>query len=96
VHAPIAPGVIVPIGVRDVRPLHPGDVHTVAVERGTVAVDGERELEFGPQTPVTITLAADGPRILDVRNVLAAAAERRLLVSELHQLSLDPMTEEIR
>jgi predicted polyphosphate/ATP-dependent NAD kinase len=94
--APIAPGVIVPIGVRDVRPLHPGDVHTVAVERGTVAVDGERELEFGPQTPVTITLAADGPRILDVRNVLAAAAERRLLVSELHQLSLDPMTEEIR
>ena len=35
----------------DVRPLHPGDVHTVAVERGTVAVDGERELEFGPQTP---------------------------------------------
>jgi predicted polyphosphate/ATP-dependent NAD kinase len=94
--APIAPGVIVPIGVRDVRPLQPGDVHSVAVERGTVAVDGERELEFGPQTPVTITLAADGPRILDVRNVLAAAAERRLLVSELHELSLDPMTEEIR
>jgi predicted polyphosphate/ATP-dependent NAD kinase len=94
--APIAPGVIAPIGVRDVRPLQPGDAHTVAVERGTVAVDGERELEFGPQTPVTVTLAADGPRILDVRNVLAAAAERRLLVSELHQLSLDPMTEEIR
>jgi predicted polyphosphate/ATP-dependent NAD kinase len=94
--APIAPGVIVPIGVRDVRPLHPGDVHTVAVERGTVAVDGERELEFGPRTSVTVTLAADGPRILDVRHVLAAAAERRLLVSELHQLSPDPMTEEVR
>ena len=47
--------------------------------RGTVAVDGEREIEFGPATPVTVTLARDGPRVLDVRTVLAAAAERRLL-----------------
>ena len=80
--APIAPGVIAPIGIRDVRPLHAGESHGVAVEGGTVAVDGEREIEFGPATPVTVTLAHDGPRVLDVRKVLAAAADRRLLICE--------------
>ena len=89
--APIAPGVILPIGVRDVSPLRPGEPRTVAVERGTVAVDGEREIEFGPRSPVTVTLSADGPRVLDVRSVLAAAAERRLLVSEAREL-----TQEVR
>ena len=53
----------------------------VAVERGTVAVDGEREIEFGPADPGHRHPRADGPRVLDVRAVLAAAAERRLLVS---------------
>jgi predicted polyphosphate/ATP-dependent NAD kinase len=79
--APIAPGVVVPIGVRDAGPLRPCAPHAVAVERGTVAVDGEREVEFGPSTPVSVTLHADGPLVLDVRAVLAAAAEQRLLVN---------------
>jgi predicted polyphosphate/ATP-dependent NAD kinase len=48
----------------------------------TVAVDGGREIEFGPATPVTVTLAHDGPRVLDVRAALAAAAAHRLLVRE--------------
>jgi hypothetical protein len=52
------------------------------VPRGTVAVDGEREIEFGPGTPVTVTLAPDGPRVLDVRRVLAVAAQRQLLITE--------------
>jgi predicted polyphosphate/ATP-dependent NAD kinase len=80
--APIAPGVVARVGVREVRPLRIGDPQRVAVERGTVAVDGEREIEFGPSTPVTVTLAHDGPRVLDVRAVMATAAERRLLVCD--------------
>ena len=63
-----------PIGIRDAGPLRVGERRTVAVERGTVAVDGEREIEFSPATPVTVTLAHDGPHVLDVRRVLAAAA----------------------
>ena len=82
VFAPIAPGVVAPIGVRDARDLPAGVPHRVAVERGTVAVDGEREIEFGPGTPVTVTLAPDGPRVLDVRVTLADAAARRLLVHQ--------------
>jgi len=85
--APIAPGVIVPIGVREVAPLRAGAVHAVAAGRGTVAVDGEREIELSPGTPVTVTLAHDGPRVLDVRRVLAAAAQQRLLVSELQEVT---------
>jgi hypothetical protein len=49
---------------------------------GTVAVDGEREIEFGPATSVTVALAHDGPRVLDVRAALAAAAAVQLLVRE--------------
>lgn len=85
VFAPIAPGVVTAIGVRESRPLPAGVAHPVALDRGTVAVDGEREIEFGPATPVTVTLAHDGPLVLDVRSVLAAAAARRLLVSETHE-----------
>jgi predicted polyphosphate/ATP-dependent NAD kinase len=80
--APIAPGVVAPIGIREARSLPAGERHRVVLERGTVAVDGEREIEFGPATPVTVTLAHDGPRVLDVRAVLATAAERRLLVTQ--------------
>jgi predicted polyphosphate/ATP-dependent NAD kinase len=77
--APIAPGVVASIGVRHAGPLVAGQPHQVEIARGTVAVDGEREIEFGPSTPVTVTLAPDGPCVLDVRTVLAAAAQRRLL-----------------
>ncbi|WP_245645896.1 ATP-NAD kinase family protein [Pseudonocardia acaciae] len=79
--APIAPGVLAPVGVLDVAAMTAGRPLTSAVSRGTVAVDGERELEFGPATPVTVTLTPDGPTVLDVRAVLAAAAERGLLVA---------------
>jgi predicted polyphosphate/ATP-dependent NAD kinase len=79
--APIAPGVIAPVRIHEIRSLPARQPQRVAVECGTVAVDGEREIEFGPATPVTVTLAHDGPRVLDVRAVLAAAAARRLLVS---------------
>ncbi len=84
--APIAPGVVAPIGIRDAGPLRAGEPRAVGVERGTVAVDGEREVEFSPATPVTVTLAHDGPRVLDVRRVLAVAAEQRLLVSQMQEV----------
>lgn len=81
VFAPIAPGVIARVGVREALPMRAGEPLAVALDRGTVAVDGEREIEFGPATPVQVTLAHDGPRVLDVRAVLAAAARERLLVT---------------
>ncbi|MDT7619411.1 MAG: hypothetical protein QOF99_312 [Pseudonocardiales bacterium] len=83
--APVAPGVLASVGVLDVAPLRAGEPMTSAVPRGTVAVDGERELEFGPNTPVTVTLTPHGPTVLDVRAALARAAERGLLVSGIQE-----------
>src|SRR5690606_7490630 len=44
------------------------------------ALDGEREFEFGAGQTVTVTLTDQGPRVLDVRAVLATAAQRGLLI----------------
>jgi len=77
--APIAPGLVVPVGVREVEPMHPGSVHAVDAAAGVVAVDGERELTFGPGARPTVRLRADGPRCVDVPAVLAASARLGLL-----------------
>ena len=68
--APIAPGLLEPVGVDACEPLHPGVTRHVGLARGTVALDGERELEFGPGDRIGVTLAADGPRVIDVPAVL--------------------------
>jgi predicted polyphosphate/ATP-dependent NAD kinase len=96
--APVAPGVIVPVAVREAVPLRVGERHVVGLSRGTVAVDGEREIEFGPTTPVIVTLAQDGPRVLDVRCVLAAAARQHLLVARpaTEPSVVDAATQEVR
>lgn len=71
--APLAPGLLQPVGIRDHRVLPVGVPQRVAVPHGTVAVDGEREIEFGPDDRVEVTLRPDGPRVIDVRAVLAGA-----------------------
>jgi predicted polyphosphate/ATP-dependent NAD kinase len=79
VHAPIAPGLVLPVGVRSWRPLAPGEVVTVRTPTGVVAVDGEREIEFDGAPAPRVTLRPDGPRCVDVRAVLAGPARRPLI-----------------
>ncbi|PRX44571.1 ATP-NAD kinase [Prauserella shujinwangii] len=78
VHAPIAPGLVAPVGVRSWRPLVPGERVSLGARGGVIAVDGERELELRDET-ATVLLRADGPRCVDVRAVLAEAARTGLL-----------------
>ena len=77
--APIAPGLVVPVGVREIEPMHPGSVYPVDARAGVIAVDGERELTFGPGEPPAVRLRPDGPRCVDVPAVLAASARLGLL-----------------
>ena len=77
--APIAPGLVVPVGVGDIEPMRPGSEHRVEARAGVVAVDGERELTFETGEPIVVTLRADGPRCVDVPAVLAASARLGLL-----------------
>jgi NAD kinase len=71
--APIAPGLVEPVGVETCDRIEPGAALVVELDRGTVALDGEREVEFGPGDRITVTLAADGPRVIDVPAVLVSA-----------------------
>ena len=70
--APIAPGLVVPVGVGEIEPMHPGSVHRVDARAGVIAVDGERELTFRPGEEPAVRLRPDGPRCVDVPAVLAA------------------------
>jgi predicted polyphosphate/ATP-dependent NAD kinase len=77
--APIAPGLVVPVGVGEIERMRPGRVHPVDAPAGVIAVDGERELTFEPGERPTVRLRTDGPRCVDVPAVLAASARLGLL-----------------
>jgi predicted polyphosphate/ATP-dependent NAD kinase len=78
-HAPIAPGLIVPIGVTRVCEIRPGERQAFAARQGMIALDGERELEFRSDQRVTLWLDADGPRTVDTGRVMTISARDGLL-----------------
>ena len=77
--APIAPGLVVPVGVDDIERMRPGSEYLVQARAGVIAVDGERELTFEAGEVPVIRLRTDGPRCVDVPAVLAASARLGLL-----------------
>jgi len=77
--APIAPGLVVPVGVSEIEPMQFGAAYSVDARAGVIAVDGERELTFGPGERPAVRLRADGPRCVDVPAVLEASARLGLL-----------------
>jgi predicted polyphosphate/ATP-dependent NAD kinase len=83
VRAPIAPGLVVEVGVRSWRTLAVGEEVESRARRGVIALDGEREIEFQDMTPV-ICLRANGPRCVDVQATLAAAASTGVLRRDAH------------
>jgi predicted polyphosphate/ATP-dependent NAD kinase len=70
---PLAPGLVVPVGIAEYEPLQPGVPVEVAAAAGTLALDGERELERTDAEPVTVELA-QGPYRVDVDAVMRLAA----------------------
>jgi len=72
VQAVIAPGLLADVPVRDVRVLALGEEVILHAEGGIVALDGERELHSS--IPVVARVTAAGPRVVDVRRVLARSA----------------------
>jgi predicted polyphosphate/ATP-dependent NAD kinase len=82
IRAPIAPGLVAPVGVRAVRRVAPGEPVILEPGTGSLALDGEREVELRGADPVQVTLDTAGPLVVDVRAALTVAAKRGLLVSE--------------
>ena len=79
VSAPLAPGLMAEIGVERVADLEAGVPHPIRLERGVVALDGEREIAFGPKEQVAVVLQPDGPLTVEIARAMALAAESGLL-----------------
>jgi predicted polyphosphate/ATP-dependent NAD kinase len=80
--APIAPGLVVSVGVAGVREIHPGEPQAVTIPQGVVALDGEREIEFQSKQQINLWLDRQGPLTIDVERVMALAARDGLLIAQ--------------
>ena len=74
--APIAPGVIVPVGCQNHRAIQPDEEVPVAVTPCVIALDGEREVEVRAGDTASIRLTLAGPAVIDARAALAEASAR--------------------
>ena len=76
VRAPLAPGLVVDIYVSSWKVIKPGQIYSIPRRAGTVALDGEREVELTKNKDVDIVLVENGPFVVDVfqtLNVLAGS-----------------------
>jgi predicted polyphosphate/ATP-dependent NAD kinase len=76
---PLAPGLISWVDISAYRQLTLDDVVLCQPGVGTVALDGEREIELSATSVVEVRLCADGPYVVDVPAALEAAAHAGLL-----------------
>jgi hypothetical protein len=75
VQAPVAPGVISDIEVKEWALLEPGERYEVTLRPGTLALDGEREVELYHRRRVEVALNPHGPRVVDVARTLELLAQ---------------------
>lgn len=78
-HAPIAPGLVLPVPIAGWQPMAPDAPLVVQQTAGTVALDGERELTFEAGDRVSVCLRENAFFTLDVARCMAAAARDGLL-----------------
>jgi len=74
VKAPIAPGILKDIGIKNVKTLSLGEEIKVKNIPSILALDGEREFEAKVDTYVKLT--QNGPLVIDYKKTLRIAAER--------------------
>jgi predicted polyphosphate/ATP-dependent NAD kinase len=70
----LAPGLIEWVAVTKYQRLMMNDVVRFLPGTGTIALDGEREIELSPKSVVDVQLCADGPFVVNVSAALEGAA----------------------
>ncbi len=80
--APLGPGQLVPVVVREMRVLAVDEAVRLGpyAETVTLAFDGEREIVLEPGTPIDVRVARSPLRLLDAVGLLRAAADRGALL----------------
>ncbi|HCI86748.1 MAG TPA: ATP-NAD kinase [Dehalococcoidia bacterium] len=74
VRAPIAPGSVVDVEISDWRLITAGEKIPIELTPGTIALDGEREVELLPDSKIYAELAMNGPWVVDVQTALTLIA----------------------
>lgn len=74
--APIAPGLIQPVGVKRYAHLDVEERVELPAGKGTIALDGEREIVMRAHDRIAVRLRAAGPRVVQPQKALALAAEQ--------------------
>lgn len=82
VTAPVAPGMIKTVFVKNEHIMTLGEEVEVRSAPSVLALDGERELEIYPGMRVAVRLAERGPRVVDVRRTMVAAMKRGVLAPQ--------------
>jgi hypothetical protein len=78
--APIAPGLVVPVPVRSVRWIEPGERVAISDRPGTLALDGERETPIRTNDNIVVEFNPHGPTMVDVDLTLQLAADSGSLI----------------
>ena len=72
--APIAPGTVILVPVREWRLMHPDEAIEVKLRPCTIALDGERAFSPATDETVSVSVSRHGPRVVDVEAALREAA----------------------
>lgn len=72
--APIAPGIVHKIQVANWAILQQDETYQIGLQRGTIALDGEREIELLPTLNAEVRLNVEGPWVVDFDKTLEIAA----------------------
>jgi predicted polyphosphate/ATP-dependent NAD kinase len=81
-NAPIAPGLIIPIGIAGWRRMPAGVPFVPDLRAGSIALDGERELSFSERDRVAVTVRDSAFRTVNVSACMHYAARNGLLRGE--------------
>jgi len=81
VHAAIAPGLVVPVGVVEAHEVGVGDAVELAGRVGSLALDGEREIELASSDHIEVRLEVGALTTIDIDAVMTAAARLGLMAS---------------
>ncbi len=83
VKAPVAPGIIERVFVKDTRIMRVGEEVEIRSVPSVLALDGEREVEVRRGHHAAIHLSEEGPVVVDVKRTMNSAMKRRILVPAL-------------
>jgi len=79
--APVAPGLLRRVPIAHATLLEPGRRVVLQPATGTIALDGEREIEIKPDHEVSVALSREGPLTIHIERAIASAAAQGRFVA---------------